>query len=145
DAMGQGAYYTDWTDDDIRQLTYIGAHNPTPTVIYGYDPQYNRVNSVRSTGAGVINGTLSYTYYPVTLGGTLGANRVKTVGGLFPNDTITYSYDELGRATGQSIKGVNSTVAFDSLGRLSTSDNALGHFDRTYDGVTPRLQRLTYP
>ncbi len=145
DAMNQGAYYTYFTDDDIRQLTYFGAHNPTPTVIYGYDPQYNRVNSLRSTGAGVINGTLSYTYYPVTVAGTLGANKVNTVGGFFSNDTITYSYDELARAAGQSINGVSSSVAFDSLGRLASSDNALGHFDRTYDGVTPRLQRLTYP
>jgi len=145
DAMNQGTYYTYWTDDDIRALTYFGAHNPTPTVIYGYDPHYNRVNLVTSTGAGVINGTINYAYYPVTMAGTLGANKVSTVGGFFPNDTITYSYDELGRATGQSIKGVNSSVAFDSLGRLSTSDNALGHFNRTYDGVTPRLLELTYP
>src|SRR5207253_2912873 len=118
---------------------------PTPNVTYAYDPYYDRVASLTSTGAGVINGTISYTYYPVTVAGTLGANKVQTVGGLFPNDTITYTYDQLARATGQSINGVSSSVAFDSLGRLSTSDNALGHFNRTYDGVMPRLQQLTYP
>jgi RHS repeat-associated protein len=145
DAIYQGTNYTYFTDDDIRQLTYTGAHNPTPAVLYGYDPYYNRVTSVTSSGTDVINGAISYTYYPVTMAGTLGANRVQTMGGFFPNDTITYSYDQLGRATGQSIQGVSSSIAYDSLGREGASDNTLGHFDRTYDGVTPRLQRLSYP
>ena len=145
DAMSQTTHYEYWKDNDLKQITYTGAQRPTPNITYAYDPYYNRIASLTSTGAEVINGTISYTYYPVTVAGTLGANKVQTVGGLFPNDTITYTYDQLARTTGQSINGVSSSVAFDSLGRLSTSDNALGHFDRTYDGVTPRLQRLTHP
>ena len=50
------------------------------------------------------------------------------------------TYDELGRMLNQSIDGVAETVAYDSLGRLTTTHNAIGHFDRTYDGVTARLR-----
>ena len=77
----------------------------------------------------MINATIGYTYFPVTVNPpTLGANRLKTVGGMFSNDTITYTYDELGRTVAQSIDGVSSTLHYDSLGRMDVSDNPLGHF-----------------
>jgi RHS repeat-associated protein len=146
DAMNQTTNYQYDVDDNLRDVTYAGAQNPTPNISYAYDDYYNRTQSLTSSGSGVINGTIGYTYYPVTVAGTLGANRPATVGGLFDNDTITFSYDELGRKVGQSINGVASTMVFDSLGRPDTSDNSLGHFTRTYEnGVTPRLQTLEYP
>ena len=111
DAMKQTTHYQYEIDDNLSQVTYTGAQNPTPNIAYDYDPYYNRITSVMSSGSGVINGTIGYTYYPVTAGGTLGANRLKTVGGLFQDDTITYTYDELGRAVGQSIGGVASTMS----------------------------------
>src|ERR1700736_1131891 len=68
------------------------------------------------------------------------------VDGPVANDTITYTYDELGGDVKQSINGVDSIVGYDSLGRLSTSAQPLGHFSRAYESdVTPRLKTLTFP
>ncbi len=140
DPNGQTTHYQYYVDDNLQQVSYTNAVSPTPTVSYIYDPNYNRVTSMAD---GI--GTTNYTYYPITLPPVLGAGRLKDVDGPLTNDTITYTYDELGRTTGQSINGVSSSIAFDSLGRLGTSDNTLGHFSRTYDGVTSRLQQLAYP
>ena len=91
-------------------------------------------------------GTTTYGYYAVTNPPTLGATQLQTVTGPLANSAITYSYDELRRAVSQSINGFSSSVTYDSLGRLNTSDNPLGHFTRAYDSnVTPRLKTLTSP
>jgi RHS repeat-associated protein len=140
DSLNQATNYQYYADDRVSQINYTNAIQSTPTVNFVYDPNYPRVTSM-SDGLG----TTSYTYYPINSPPVLGAGRLKNVDGPFANDTITYTYDELGRTTGQSINGITSSVAYDSLGRLGTSDNTLGHFGRTYDGVTPRLQRLSYP
>jgi RHS repeat-associated protein len=144
DAKSQRTNYAYFVDDNIQQVSYTttGGHPlspPTPSVSFGYDPNYNRLSSMAD---GI--GTTNYSYYPVTSPPPLGAGQLKDVDGPLNNDTITYSYDELGRTVGQSINGVASNVGYDSLGRLATSDNALGQFRRDYVGVTPRLQTLTY-
>ena len=139
DAKGQRTNYSYFQDDDVAQITYTdtaGAplYPVTPTVLYVYDQNYNRPTSM-SDGTG----TTGYEYYPVTVPGALGAGRLKNVDGPLDNDTITYGYDALGRMLSQSINGVGSSVDYDVLGRVSASDNdPLGHFTRTYDGVTAR-------
>jgi YD repeat-containing protein len=140
DANGQTTNYQYYVDNDLKQVSYANALAPTPTVTFIYDPNYNRITSM-TDGSGITN----YTYYAITTPPVLGAGKLKDVDGPLANDTITDAYDELGRIIGQSINGVASSVAFDSLGRLATSDNTLGHFSRIYDGVTSRLQEMTYP
>jgi RHS repeat-associated protein len=146
DAKNQRTNYLYFADDNLNQVTYTDTNgqplNPaTASVTFGYDPNYNRVTWMADG-----TGTTSYGYYPVTSPAQLGATQLQTVDGPLTNDTITYSYDELGRAVNQSINGVSSSVAYDSLGRLSTSDNPLGHFTRAYESdVTPRLKTLTFP
>jgi RHS repeat-associated protein len=145
DFLSQKTNYFYNVDDTLRQTTYTDMSGnplnpPTPSVSFGYDPNYNRVATMTDG-----TGTTNYSHFPVGTPPSLGANQLETVDGPFNNDTITYSYDELGRTVGQSINGVASNVSYDSLGRLATSDNALGHFSRAYVGVTPRLQTLTYP
>ena len=94
-------------------------------------------------------GTTNYSYYPVAIPAGLGAGQLQSVDAPpHTNDAITYTYDELGRVLNRSVNGVSSSVTYDSLGRLSTSDNPLGHFSRVYDGtgnVTPRLKTLNFP
>jgi RHS repeat-associated protein len=140
DAIGYVTPYSYFKDDDLKQVTNTGA----PTVNFTYDSNYNRVTSMIDG-----TGTTNYGYYPVANPPTLGATQLQTVDGPIPNtpvsDVITYTYDPLGRALSQMINGTTSSVTYDSLGRLATSDNALGHFSRGYVGVTPRLQTLTYP
>jgi RHS repeat-associated protein len=143
DPLNQSTNYSYYADDTLQQISYTNAINPTPNVSFNYDDNYNRIRNMTD---GV--GTTSYEYYTITSPPALGAGRLKTVDGPFNNDAITYAYDELGRVLSQSINGVPSAITYDSLGRLDTSDNVLGHFSRTYDGtgnVTPRLKTLSYP
>jgi RHS repeat-associated protein len=148
DAKNAVTNYQYFTDDNIQQISSTDTSGQplspaTPTVNFTYDPNYNRVaNMVDGTG------TTLYDYYAVGSTATLGATELHTVDGPLTNDTITYSYDELGRRLSSSINGITSSVTYDSLGRLDTSDNVLGHFSRVYDGsthVTPRLQTVNFP
>jgi RHS repeat-associated protein len=140
DANGQTTNYEYDVDDNLHRTSYSNALNPTPTVLYIYDANYNRVSSMID---GL--GTSNYAYYPVAVG-TFGAGKLYQVSGPFTNDTITYGYDELGRMTSQDINGTGSTVSYDSLGRADTTNNPLGSFSRVYDSdVTPRLKTLNYP
>ncbi len=68
------------------------------------------------------------------------------VDGPLSNDTITHTYDELGRVTERAINGSANTVtwAFDALGRVTSEANVLGTFTYTYDGVTSRLATVEY-
>jgi hypothetical protein len=72
---------------------------------------------------------------------------VASVDGPLTDDTITYTYDELGRVTVRAINGSANTVtwAFDALGRVTSEANLLGAFTYAYDGVTNRLATVTYP
>ncbi len=140
DANGQTTKYDYYDDDDLKRVSYPDALNATPSVGYLYDSHYNRVTSMTDA-----IGTTSYTYYPMT-SGTLGAGKLHQVTGPFTNDTITYGYDELGRVTSQDVNGADSSVTYDSLGRIETTTNPLGAFTRAYEAdVTPRLQTLNYP
>lgn len=139
DAKNQQTNYLYYADDNLQQVSYANALLPTPTVSYLYDPNYNRVTSMTD---GI--GTTNYTYYPVAVG-TLGAGKLHTTSGPLPNSTITLEYDELGRVVSQDINGTPTSVTYDSLGRINTTDNALGSFTQIYDGVTRRLLTLNYP
>ena len=145
DALNRRTNYSYSVDNNISQVSYTDSSGnpldpPTPSVSYTYDPNYNRVATM-TDGTGLT----TYAYYPVNSSPALGAGKLESIDGPLANDTITFTYDELGRTLSQSIDGVAETVAYDSLGRLTTTHNALGHFDRAYDGVTPRLQTLKYP
>ncbi len=142
DALGQTTNYRYFLDDRLKQIFYTNAQNPTPAVNYAYDQYYDRITSITSPDLG----PTTYQYHPVTVSpGTHGANQLKSVDGIFSNDTIEYTYDELGRIENQSIDGVSSSMTYDSLGRIETTTNALGSFTRNYDTVTSRLLTLNYP
>ena len=146
-AKSQRTNYTYIADDNLAQISYSDTNGqplnpPTPMVSYTYDPNYNRVLTMADG-----SGTTVYAYNPVTTPPALGANRLASIDGALPNDTITFAYDELGRVTNRQINGsANSeTWTFDSLGRLSSDANKLGTFTYSYVGVTERLQTITYP
>ncbi|HMG04784.1 MAG TPA: RHS repeat-associated core domain-containing protein, partial [Chthoniobacterales bacterium] len=146
DALGRRANYSYVEDGNLSEVSYTNAAGgslvpPTSTVNYIYDSNYNRIERVlRDLAVETM-----YEYYLIAAQPVLGAGQLRSIDGPLGNDTIVFTYDELGRPLSQSIDGVAQTVAYDSLGRLTTTDNALGHFSRVYDGVTPRLQTLTYP
>lgn len=138
DAKGHHTLYNYFADDSLQQVSYPDSGGTTPKVNYAYDPKYPRLGSMVD---GI--GTTTYGYYPVN--GTVGAGRLKTVAGPFPNSTITYTYDQLGRVTVRDINGSAETRNFDALGRLGTVVNPLGTFTYNYDGLTARLNRVDYP
>jgi RHS repeat-associated protein len=145
DALSRRTNYTYYKDDNIKDISYSDSSGgplspPTPSVIFTYDPNYNRL-------ATMIDGTgqTTYTYYQITSTPAVGAGMLQTVDGPLTNDTIAYTYDELGRVFDQSINGVAETTHYDPLGRLANTTNALGLFSRSYEGATPRLKTLTYP
>ena len=90
-------------------------------------------------------GTTTYSYVPVTGSVALGANHVAQVTGPLNNSTVTFTYDELGRALSRSINGVARTVTYDALGRIPTITDALGTFTYMFLGATSQIASLTYP
>ena len=142
DAKNQRTNYTYFADDNVAQITYTDTNGqplnpPTPSVSYTYDPNYNRAVTMVDG-----NGPTVYGYNPVTVPPVLGANRLASIDGRSPNDTITFSYDELGRVSNRQINGsANSeTWAFDSLGRAKQRCEQARHlqlFLRRRDRAAP--------
>jgi RHS repeat-associated protein len=141
----QAANYSYNLDNSLAQVTYTDAttmqplNPPTPTVSYAYDATHSRLTSMTDG-----TGTTQYGYYPIAVG-TLGAGMLATVDGPLANDTLSYTYDELGRRTGSAINGVNDGVTFDALGRVTGASNPLGSFTYGYVNATARLNTITYP
>ena len=147
DAKNQRTNYFYFADDNIQQITYTNTNgqplNPaTPSVSYTYDPNYNRVRTMVDG-----TGTTAYGYNPIVVPPALGAGQVASIDGPLANDTITFSYDQLGRVTNRLINGTANaaTWTFDSLGRISSATNKLGTFNYSYVNVTNRLSNMTSP
>jgi RHS repeat-associated protein len=126
-------------DDSLSGTAYTNEVIETPNVSYTYDAYYARVATMVD---GI--GTTTYAYKAAA---TNDAGQVASVDGPLTNDTIAYSYDELGRVTQRTINGTANQVdwTFDALGRVTSEENLLGEFTYTYDGVTNRLLTVTYP
>jgi RHS repeat-associated protein len=147
DAKSQRTNYTYFADDNIQQITYTNAAGqaptpPTPGVSYTYDVNYNRVSTMVDG-----TGTTTYSYNTIAVPPALGAGQLASIDAPLTNDTITFSYDQLGRIISRSVNGTanSETWTFDSLGRVSTDASNLGTFTNTYVGVTNRLSQLVYP
>jgi RHS repeat-associated protein len=133
----QVATYGYAKDDALTGVVYTNATTATPSVTFTYETAYPRLATM-TDGIGVT----SYTYSPV---GTLGAGQRATVDGPLANDTLSYTYDELGRMHTRSLGAVTDTWNFDVLGRLQTEVDPIGTFTFAYDGATRRMHQLTYP
>jgi RHS repeat-associated protein len=140
DAKNQVTNYEYFTDNNLKQVSYTNAQIATPTVSYIYDSNYNRVATM-TDGIGIT----AYSYFPITAPPALGAGRLQTVDGPLADDTITYSYDELGRNSGRAINGAENTLHYDNLGRIDAVMNDLGAFSYHYDGVSSRLSTIDFP
>jgi RHS repeat-associated protein len=90
-------------------------------------------------------GTTMYTYNPITSTPALGAGQPASDSGPLPNSTVTYQYDQLGRAVSCAINGVATATTYDVLDRPSVVTNALGSFQYSYVDATARLASEGYP
>jgi RHS repeat-associated protein len=139
DAKGQETQYAYFRDDKLQQMSYPTAQIATPNVSFTYDAAYARIATMTDG-----TGTTTYGYFPVS-GAPLGAGQLASIDGPFSNDTVGYTYDELGRVATRTLNGVGTTYAYDALGRLTILGDPLGSFTRAYVGTTSRLASLTYP
>lgn len=142
DAMGQSANYAYFVDNNIQQVSYTNAVHPTASVNYTYDTIYRRILTMTDG-----TGATTYGYNQVTSPPTLGAGKLASIDGPHDNDTINYTYDELGRSTNRSINGAANaaSVQYDSLGRVQTVANVLGAFNEAYVNATDRLDHVDLP
>jgi RHS repeat-associated protein len=137
DAKGQVRNYEYEKDDNLRRIYYTNALVPTPEVTFSYDPYFDRLAAVTDG-----TGTTRFSYYEFD-GGTLGAGQVKDIDGPLAGDTITYSYDELGRVVFRNLNFANVGFSYDNVGRLaSQTNNSLGNFTYTYVAKTARLKSV---
>lgn len=140
DAKGQRTDYAYFLDDNVRQVSYPTAQVATPSVLYSYDPAYNRlVSTVDGSGATI------YTYHPISGGPLLGAGHLAAIDGPFASDTISYGYDELGRVVSRTLAGNATSYAYDALGRVTSISEPMGTFASNYVGSTRRISSMTYP
>ena len=138
DPKGQVTTYTYTADDRLLGLAFTNETIATPDVSFTYETNYPRLSSMVDG-----TGTTTYTYNAPA---TAGAGQVASVDGPLTNDTITMTYDELGRMTARLIDGYGiSSLSYDALGRLTEEQNELGTFTYGYAGVTNRLTSVTYP
>jgi len=139
DAKSQVTSYAYFIDNHLKSVNYANAVIATPGVNFSYDTNYNRLLRMVD---GI--GTNTYSYYPIT-NGVLGAGHLMAEDGSLPNDTITYSYDELGRVISRDINGGTQRATFDVLGRVTVLTNVLGSFTNSYVNATFRLSTNFYP
>jgi YD repeat-containing protein len=141
DAKSQVTNYQYFSDNDLKQISYTNAQIATPTVNFTYDPCYNRVSTMVDG-----TGTTTYAYNAITGSVSIGAGQLYSVDGALANDTIIYSYDELGRELSRAINGTSATQTYDALGRYAGGVNPLGTFATpTYDGPTARVSSIALP
>jgi RHS repeat-associated protein len=140
DPKNQLMGYDYFLDDNLKQVTYTNAVVATSNVSFTYDPVYNRTASMIDG-----TGTTTYSYFPVAALPALGAGRLASVDGPLTNDTVSYTYDELGRIESRGLSGFASTYAYDVLGRIVTQGSPVGNFTSVYDGSTTRPLSLSYP
>lgn len=131
DALGQVTAYSYAHDDRVIGLTYTGAVNPTPNVLFAWDPHFPRLTQM-TDGLGVTN----YSYFPVGMDGAL---QLYEADGPFDNDVISPAYDPLGRLSKLDIPGGNEEFGYDSLSRLNSHTTPLGTFSIGYLGQTNQM------
>lgn len=139
DEKGQSTIYEYTIDDQLKSISYPDALIATPSVSYTYDATYKRVTSM-SDGIGLT----SYSYVPNAPGAS-GAGQLSSIDGPLSADTLSYTYDKIGRRRGYTVNGVGESVTLDPAGRMTQAVNPLGAFVYAYIGSTTRLASLAYP
>jgi RHS repeat-associated protein len=144
DAKGQVTQYDYFSDNQVKQISYLNAQVATPPVSFTYDGSYGRLASMTDA-----TGLTTYAYGTVPLSkpapAISGAGQLASIDGPLDNDTITFSYDEWARNIGSSINGFGQTAQIDAIGRVKQLTNGLGAFQYTYVGATNRLDNVVAP
>jgi RHS repeat-associated protein len=127
-------------DGTLRQRSFLNALVATPTVRFAYDPNYPRLLTMEDD-----LGITTFGYHPINGSPPPGAGRLASIDGPFSNDTILFTYDELGREAGRALNGVGIRRTWDPAERLIQLTNALGTFSYSWDGPSRRLATVSFP
>lgn len=144
DAMNRTVTYAYTVDDRVAKKDY--SEPGTPDVTYSYDTHFPRLTS-RVDGAG----TTTFTYHPYGAA-THGAGQVARVNGPLPDDTLKYTYDELGRMkkleivddSTQSTSSYTEEYTFDPRSRVTTVANNVGSTTYAFVGQSTRPSTVAY-
>jgi RHS repeat-associated protein len=128
DPLGQITFFSYNPDDTPQWMIYINSINPTQPVNFTYDAAFPRLVTMTDG-----TGTTTYAYNPIKVPPTLGTELLASITGP-QGDLIQYQYDALGRAATMTVDGVSQTLAFDSIGRITSEKNALDTFTFGYLG-----------
>jgi RHS repeat-associated protein len=126
DALGQVKTFTYAEDDRITAITYTGSVNATPNVTFVWDSFFPRLKSMTDG-----TGTTNYSYTAI---GTNGALKLSSIAGPYSNDTVSLTYDALGRLSGRTVTGGNETFGYDAISRKNSHVTPLGSFTYAYQG-----------
>ncbi len=139
DPKGQIKSFSYGKDDRLLGVSYSNAAVPTPPVSWQWDPAYPRITRMQDG--------IGQTLYSYIAAGQTGGGQLASVDGPFASDTITFSYDNLGRANSRSVNGSANAMSstFDALGRLSSMTTGLGQFSYAYDPAKGLLQTVNLP
>ncbi len=123
---------TSYTYDENHDLTQIDYSDGTPSVTNVYDNFRRLVQVMDAVGTT----TLAYD----------ANSRLLSRGGAWPDDTITFTYDALDRATSVTVQlGQSVGYVYDDLNRLSQVQTAGGNYVYAYNGASPLPQKLSRP
>jgi RHS repeat-associated protein len=135
--MDQVTTYNYNLDGSLASAGFTNETIATPDISHTYDTYYPRLATMVDS-----NGTTTYSYVAA---GTNGAGQLASVNGPFSNETIEYTYDELGRVASRMLNSTGTEITYDTLGRVSALEFPIGTFDYTYVGQTGRRASVTYP
>lgn len=142
DARNQVTSYQYRVDGLVSAVLHTNSAISTPNISFTYDTAYGYMASMMD---GV--GTTIYGHKPITAPPTLGAGDLETVDGPWANDTITYTYDELGRLSTRQVNGAANTFSrvYDTLGRITSVTTLQGTSNFAYIGTTGRMDYFDLP
>ncbi len=139
DAMSQQSLFAYNVANQLTGVTYQNAKNPTPNVLFSYEPVLGRLAAMIDG-----TGTTGFVYNPISAN-TLGAGRLATVNGPLSHSAVQYGYDTSGRVTSVGVNGVAETYNYNPYGQLASVTNPLGTFGYQYKGSTGQLSQVNLP
>ena len=129
DAKGTKTF-TYYLSGNIEKISYSDMN--TPDITYVYD-EHHRLTQVNDA-----SGTTVYTYND--------NSTIATIDGPWDNDTVAYTYDDLGRVLTMSVEGSDTiTYHYDPLNRLDHITSGTEVYDYSYMGNSGLIQSLSLP
>ncbi|HEY5793055.1 MAG TPA: cysteine peptidase family C39 domain-containing protein, partial [Chthoniobacterales bacterium] len=142
DALNQVKTYAYALDNRLTGVSYSNAVAATPPVGWTWDAYYPRPTQMTDA-----TGATTFTYKTA---GFLGGGQINAINGPWSSDTLSFTYDLLGRVATRSLNGSanQNTWTRDELGRVTSVQTPLAHpsgsntFTYSYNSANGRLAQV---